>query len=35
MEGVTDAWAEAGILCGKSAVPRDRITVTLYARYAL
>jgi len=34
-EGVTDAWVDAGFLCGKSAVPGDRITVTLYARYAL
>ena len=34
-EGVTNAWADAGFLCGKSAVPRDRITVTLVARYAL
>jgi hypothetical protein len=34
-EGVTNAWADASFLCGKSAVLRDRMTVTLYARYAL
>jgi len=34
-ECVTDAWADAGFLYGKSPVPRDRITVTLHARYAL